>query len=86
MARIIDSTKTGCTVKNVHISQFQNPLQTNFSMHTTYFCLSESKLEKQTISGDPVSVQWKVFKNAMEGQLYLVVRNLKLEVRIYIRS
>ena len=42
MACIINSIKTGHSVKNVHISLFQNPLQTKFSLHISV-CQSQIK-------------------------------------------
>ena len=48
----INSIITGCTVKNVKISQFQNPLQTKFNLQI-FVCQCQIE-KKQSISGDPV--------------------------------
>ena len=42
MACNINSIKTDCNVKNVHISQFQNALQTKFNLHIS-LCQSQKK-------------------------------------------
>ena len=44
MEGIIDSIKTGCRLKNVHVSQFQNPLKTKLLNYI--FLSARAKLEK----------------------------------------
>ena len=60
-----NSIKSDCSVKNVHISQFQNPLQTKFNLHIS---LCQGQIEKTTISGDPVLyiIRQCVFETFME--------------------
>ena len=45
MAHIIYSIKTGCSFQNVHISGFQNSLQTKFDL---YISVGQSQIKKQT--------------------------------------
>ena len=52
MMHIIYSIKTGCSFQNVHISGFQNSLQTKFDLYISV-CQSHIK-KKQSITGDPV--------------------------------
>ena len=48
----IYSIKTDCSFQNVHISGFQNSLQTKFDLYISV-CQSQIK-KKQSITGDPV--------------------------------
>ena len=61
MARIIDSIKTGCSVKNVHILQFQNPLQTKFSLHIS---VCQSQILKKTF---PETLYWQSLDKKIEN-------------------
>ena len=71
MACNIISIKTDCSVKNVHISQFQNPLQTKFNLHIS---LSLSNRKNQPY---PETLYYILYDSVYLKLLWKSHRNLR---------